>query len=263
MGKVEKVVVLGVLFLIAVILVVSLTVDDPLDKAKVAIPGAAPVEKTAGPESKTPVAKGTEVAQGAGAATTVAPATTQATPSTLLSANVATEPPSAPARAADALTMPAGTMLKTGAGLQDSFMPDMKFYTWQSGDTFRSVAAKYYGDATKVTMLRRVNEDRYDVAPGEKIFVPVFDLDAAPETAALANASQPAAAPATTAAAAKPAPTTASGARVHVVKEGESLWKIAKQELGSGARWNEIYDANRDVLSSPEALHTGLKLKIP
>ena len=59
------------------------------------------------------------------------------------------------------------------------------------------------------------------------------------------------------------AATRASGARTHVVKEGESLWKIAKQELGSGARWNEIYEANRDVLPNPEALHTGQKLRVP
>jgi nucleoid-associated protein YgaU len=38
---------------------------------------------------------------------------------------------------------------------------------------------------------------------------------------------------------------------------------IAKQELGNGARWKEIYDANRDQLSSPEALHTGIKLRLP
>jgi nucleoid-associated protein YgaU len=41
------------------------------------------------------------------------------------------------------------------------------------------------------------------------------------------------------------------------------LWKIAKLELGDGGRWNEIFEANRDVLSKPEAVHTGLKLRIP
>ena len=42
MGKVEKVIVLGVLALIVGILVVSLTLDDPLKKDKVAMAGGNP-----------------------------------------------------------------------------------------------------------------------------------------------------------------------------------------------------------------------------
>ena len=61
----------------------------------------------------------------------------------------------------------------------------------------------------------------------------------------------------------KKAPAASGGGKVHVVKEGESLWKIAKLELGNGANWNKIYEANKDIMKSPEALKTGMKLKIP
>jgi nucleoid-associated protein YgaU len=165
------------------------------------------------------------------------------------------------------MPIPAGSILKTTEGLQESFMSDAMFYTWKAGDTFPALAQRFYGDPSRLATLKRLNEGRSEVQPGERVLIPIFDLDAAQP------AAQPAAVPAVAsketpsaavpAAAGKTEPAKPSGARTHVVKEGESLWKIAKQELGSGARWNEIYTANRDVLSSPEALHTGQKLRIP
>lgn len=266
MGKVEKVVVLSVLFLIAVILVVSLTLDDPLDKEKVSVAGdsatRAPALPATTPESKpaaTPVASGATNAPATIAALPVSeskPAPSATTPSALLSATIQT-PPAAEAKPA----IPAGSILKTVDGLSDSYLPEMKFYTWQAGDSLRSLATKYYGDATKLTILRRSNEGRQDIQPGEKILIPVFDGDAPAASAQPASTASATAAPASAA-----TPTAAketSGPRTHVVKEGESLWKIAKQELGSGARWKELYEANRDVLSTPDAVHSGMRLRLP
>jgi len=51
--------------------------------------------------------------------------------------------------------------------------------------------------------------------------------------------------------------------RVHIVRPGESLWKIAKEQLGNSARWKEIYKLNRNALESPHLLRAGQKLKIP
>ncbi len=271
MGKVEKVVVLSVLFLIAVILVVSLTLDDPLDKEKVSIAGDSSTRTAALPAVTPGVGSAAKPAvdPAAPAPTTVAalpvtqgkPAAT--TPSALLSATLQQAPESTPIVETRA-SIPVGSILKTVDGLSDSYLPEMKFYTWQAGDSLRSVATKYYGDATKLTILRRSNEGRTDVQPGEKILVPVFDGDAPAASAAetIADAqpmSSGSGATASTPVAAK----KTGGPRTHVVKEGESLWKIAKQELGSGARWKEIYEANRDVLSTPDAVHSGLKLRIP
>src|SRR5690349_5579364 len=47
MGKVEKIAVLTVLFLIALILVVSMTTDNPLDKGRAALLGEQPNAKVA------------------------------------------------------------------------------------------------------------------------------------------------------------------------------------------------------------------------
>ncbi|MDD2764547.1 MAG: LysM peptidoglycan-binding domain-containing protein [Opitutaceae bacterium] len=70
--------------------------------------------------------------------------------------------------------------------------------------------------------------------------------------------------------AAKPAPAArvpavsapASGRR-HVVAQGETLYKIAQRYYGSGSKWPEILEANRDVLKSENAVRPGMELRIP
>lgn len=51
----------------------------------------------------------------------------------------------------------------------------------------------------------------------------------------------------------------------YVVQKGESLWSIAaKPEIyGKATRWRRIFDANRDLLKSPDRLKAGMTLKIP
>ena len=43
-------------------------------------------------------------------------------------------------------------------------------------------------------------------------------------------------------------------ASTYTVKKGDSLWSISKQQLGSGARWREIYEANKDVIKNPNRI---------
>lgn len=51
----------------------------------------------------------------------------------------------------------------------------------------------------------------------------------------------------------------------YVVQRGDSLWSIAaKPEIyGKATRWRQIFEANRDLLKSPDRLRAGLTLKIP
>ncbi len=59
------------------------------------------------------------------------------------------------------------------------------------------------------------------------------------------------------------APTPAAAAVVHVVREGEDLWSIAKKHYGSGRYFQAIWDANRDRINSPEAIPPGTELRMP
>ena len=47
------------------------------------------------------------------------------------------------------------------------------------------------------------------------------------------------------------------------VKSGDSLWSIARSVYGSGAKWNMIFDANRDVIEDPNLIRIGQHLRIP
>ena len=49
----------------------------------------------------------------------------------------------------------------------------------------------------------------------------------------------------------------------YTVEQGDSLWKIAKEELGDGNKWNEIYEANKDTVKDPNLIYVGQKLEIP
>lgn len=39
-------------------------------------------------------------------------------------------------------------------------------------------------------------------------------------------------------------------AKTVLVKSGDTLWSIAKQHLGDGARWSEIYQRNKDAITA-------------
>lgn len=51
--------------------------------------------------------------------------------------------------------------------------------------------------------------------------------------------------------------------RQHIIREGDSLSKISRRYYGTSERWNEIYEANRNILNDPAKLPLGGALRIP
>ena len=51
--------------------------------------------------------------------------------------------------------------------------------------------------------------------------------------------------------------------RTYVVQEGDSLTRISFSYYGTGSRWQEIYDANKELLKGESALKPGQRLRIP
>lgn len=49
----------------------------------------------------------------------------------------------------------------------------------------------------------------------------------------------------------------------YTVKKGDSLWNIAKRYLGTGSRYPEIYNLNRDKIRDPNRIQIGQILKMP
>jgi nucleoid-associated protein YgaU len=59
--------------------------------------------------------------------------------------------------------------------------------------------------------------------------------------------------------------TPAHEPKLHTVKKGDNLWKIAETYFGKGkgAKHTVIFDANRPMLSHPDKIYPGQVLRIP
>ena len=49
------------------------------------------------------------------------------------------------------------------------------------------------------------------------------------------------------------------------MKPGDTLWKIAEEHYGAGkgAKYMEIFEANRPMLTDPDKIQPGQRLRIP
>lgn len=56
---------------------------------------------------------------------------------------------------------------------------------------------------------------------------------------------------------------TAPKPRTYTVVKGDTLWNIAKKNLGNGARYTEIYNLNKDKIKNPNLIYPGQVLTLP
>ena len=47
------------------------------------------------------------------------------------------------------------------------------------------------------------------------------------------------------------------------IQKGDTLWAISSKFLGKGARYKEIFEANREVIKDPDLIYPGQKIRIP
>jgi nucleoid-associated protein YgaU len=258
MGNFEKLVVLTVLFLAAIILGVTLhedgsgTQDDPLGGVVPVDRDVALAEKPAQPEAEKSVSnRGT-----ASSLVEKKPATTKKPviePKKKPAAPKVVEPKPV------AKTAPS-SLFKTTAGLEKpAFGDEYLLYTWRTGDTIAAVADRYYGDR-KLRYLIRNNNEGAAWRPGDKINLPFYDTAA---DAGTRPAFEPAPAHKAPVAVAKEAAAPARVVQTYTVKDGDSLWGIAKDAYGKGTKWEQIFKANRDQLDDSSDLKPGMVLRIP
>lgn len=137
--------------------------------------------------------------------------------------------------------------------------------TVQHGDSLWGLAERHLGDGRRFTEIRDLNlhrpqpdgralDDAHWIYPGWQLRLPT-DAGALPSApVALSTTSAP----------------DAGAAPVHVVAAGESLWQIAAQHLGDGARYPEIYALNAEVpqadgarLTDADVIRPGWRIKLP
>lgn len=49
----------------------------------------------------------------------------------------------------------------------------------------------------------------------------------------------------------------------YVIEKGDTLWGISAKLLGNGAKYTEIFEANKEVIEDPDLIFPGQKIRIP
>lgn len=111
-------------------------------------------------------------------------------------------------------------------------------YTIQSGDNLWNIARDHLGSGTKWKELYNLNSDLIGDNPnlvfaGTELKLPDSAMNIA-------------------------------GPENYMVKSGDNLWNIARDHMGGGKNWHEIFNQNGDVIGSdPSLIHPGQQLSIP
>lgn len=130
--------------------------------------------------------------------------------------------------------------------------PILRLYTIESGDSLSSVALATYGSANKWVDIAQANPlvDPNRLRVGQEIKLP--DL-APPETSAPATGT-----------ADRAGDDLPRRGATYTIKSGDNLSNIAKQFYNSSAKWELIYQANRQKIGDdPGTLQLGMELLIP
>lgn len=113
----------------------------------------------------------------------------------------------------------------------DSPEPEAYFYTVQSGDSLSKIAKSCYGIIHAYDVIFGANQpmikDADEIFPGQILRVPA--IEGVP----------------------------------YVVEGGDTLGGIAKKFYGEAGQYTAIFQANTDVLASPDAVEVGQQLHIP
>jgi len=130
--------------------------------------------------------------------------------------------------------------------------PEFQDYTVQPGETFASIALKFFGSRSKADIIASANPlmDPKRIRAGRVIRIPrdPNNIQGRP-TAKSPTPRNETAAP--------------QGARTHTVEKGDTLTGISQEYYGTIKRIDLILNANRNVLNKAEDLRPGQVLQIP
>lgn len=134
-------------------------------------------------------------------------------------------------------------------------------HTVAENETLTHIARQYYnGDGNMWRSIRDANPETVgpegQVRAGTVLRIPKRSVS----TAGAGNSAQSTRVPETLANGERQ---VAQRGRLVTVQEGDTLSDIAQEHMGSAGKWQELLDANTDVLTDPKYLRPGMRLRIP
>jgi len=137
--------------------------------------------------------------------------------------------------------------------------PPARRYRIKKGDTLSRIAREQYGSRSRRIIDGLFNANRSvlsspdQVRPDQEIVLPVIE------------GLRPSAvsAPENTEAEPKPPPKPKQRYRYYQVKKGDRYVTIAREQLGSAAKWKEIAELNADIFPDPAKIRHGVRIRLP
>lgn len=170
-----------------------------------------------------------------------------------LEPRIDSDPPLPPTEFPDKSALPPLVITEGATEVELPLQPPMMIYHVSLGETFWSIAESVFGNRDRFNEIALANPNfaRRPLQPGDQIWVP--RPPAAEEMPEILQVDQP----------------LPQAKRIHVVVNGDSLWKIAKKYYGkedwtAPGAWNKyearIRDANPGMAS---VLQLGTEIVIP
>ena len=147
-----------------------------------------------------------------------------------------------------------------------------KTYVVIEGDNLAVIAKKFYGDeegnrTVNVTRIfqanRKLLESPDEIYVGQKLIIPLLPASAPDKTENVFSASIFEKVKSIGERYLWANGHKAKQGRRRIVREGDSLWKIAAEQLGDGSRYTEIAKLNADILDDEDTLSVGMRLRMP
>lgn len=148
-----------------------------------------------------------------------------------------------------------------------------KIYVVKEGDSLTVVAQKVYGseEGSKPTNITRIFEanrkllkSRDRIYVGQKLIIPPLPASAEAKDEIDSLLSNPMLERAESIGRRWLTVDSETEQRGwYVVKSGDSLWRIASEQLGDGSRYEEIAKLNTEVITNEDRLSIGMRLRIP
>jgi nucleoid-associated protein YgaU len=151
-----------------------------------------------------------------------------------------------------------------------------KIYVVADGDTLADIAMKFYGaeKGNKIKNIAKIFEANRkllksadEIYVGQKLEIP--PLPSLADTSKIQGVFPKQDFAKVDSIGQRQISTTPSGivktrqSRIYIVREGDSLWRVAAEQLGNGDRYPEISRLNTDILEDEDTLEVGTKLKLP